>query len=152
MTARVMVERAWSEVLTDETMQLMLALGPGCLGLHRVEWQGSWLSADGRRLFCEFIGPDAESVRIATRHAAALWARTWPCEVDDAPGDADAANVLVSGCLGSPLPGCVRSYRSPDGRHGLDLYRTVDAAVLSQMLEQAGKPFDAVWAVRRYAP
>jgi hypothetical protein len=152
MTATVMVERAWSEVLTDDAMQLMLALGGGCLGLHRVEWRGSWLTADGLRLFCEFTGPDAESVRIATRHAAALWARTWPFEAPVAPDDRAEANVLVSGCTGSPLPGALRSCRSPDGRHGIDLFRAPDADTVRQALQQAGHAFDAVWDVRHYGP
>lgn len=40
-----------------------------CLACYRIEWQGAEAAADGRQRW-RFRAPDAESVRIALRHAA----------------------------------------------------------------------------------
>jgi hypothetical protein len=37
--------------------------------MHRVAWQETRRSADGRTLVCRFRAPDAESVRISLRRA-----------------------------------------------------------------------------------
>jgi hypothetical protein len=43
--------------------------GGRCFTLHRVRWQESSLSRDGRTMICRFTAPDAESVRLALRQA-----------------------------------------------------------------------------------
>jgi len=49
-----------------------------CFTLHRVTWQDSRLTRNGRRLLARFDAPDAESVRIAMHRAGlrpgAVWA------------------------------------------------------------------------------
>jgi hypothetical protein len=81
--------------------------GKGCFGLHRVDWQVSFLSADGRNMVCRFSGPDAESVRTALRQTGTDVAALWPGTAHDAPGltpaDRDAANVLVTRAFDEPV-------------------------------------------------
>ena len=61
----ILVERHWDQALSDADMLAMLGSGADCLGIHRVDWHASRLSADGRELFCHF-----EKVRAA-EHAGA---------------------------------------------------------------------------------
>ena len=43
-----------------------------CLAQHGARWLRSYLSADHRRLVCEFEAPDAEAVRVSYR-SAGVW-------------------------------------------------------------------------------
>ena len=95
----ILVERHWDRALSDADMHTMLASAADCLGLHRVGWHGSRLSADGHELFCHFSAADAESVRIALNKAGSPRGQVWAGTVHDAPGITDdelaRANVLV---------------------------------------------------------
>ena len=48
-----------------------------CFRLHRVQWQETRRSADGRRLICRFRAPDAESVRVALRLSGIPFETVW---------------------------------------------------------------------------
>ena len=100
----VFVERRLPEPVTEAQMRgVAAALLDGCLGIHRVSWCGSLLSADATEMFCHFRGVDVESVRIAMRQSGAPPGDAWACEVH---GEALAA-------LG-PLP--ERAHK-PQSRH-----------------------------------
>jgi hypothetical protein len=79
--ARVMVEQAFAEPLTDERYgQLSKQLDP-CLEIRNGTWRRSMLSKDRLRLVCEFEAPDAESVREALRMAKVPHERVWAADV-----------------------------------------------------------------------
>ena len=75
--SEILVERHWDQPLTDTSMQTMLESAGACLGIHRVNWHGSRLSADGHELFCHFSAADAESVRITLQAASIPVERVW---------------------------------------------------------------------------
>jgi Protein of unknown function (DUF4242) len=79
--ARVIVEQAFTEPLTDERYgQLAKQLDP-CLDVRNGVWRRSSLSKDKLRLVCEFEAPDAESVREALRLAKVPYERVWAADV-----------------------------------------------------------------------
>lgn len=145
----------------------------GCFDLHRVNWEESFLSADGRRLFCHFSAPDAESVRIALRQLDADMRVHWPGTVHDAPGvgeeEIHSANVMVHRsfdepaeldalqaiedanvhCLETHRVRFVRTFFSADRRRMACLYQAPDAESVRIAQRQATMPMDAVVAVRR---
>lgn len=172
----VVVERHWDLPLTDAAMRATIASTEQCLSIHRVEWQASLLSVDGRQLICHFVGPDAESVRVALRQAGAKPGDAWPGTVHDAPGvsgeDLAQANVVVSrrfdepavfeevqaledaasGCLELHRVDFVRTFFSADRRRMICLYRAPDAESVRLAQREARMPVDRVWAFHRYAP
>ena len=144
--------------------------------MHRVAWQGSMMSTDGRELACHFAAPDAESARIALRKAGADTRRLWPGTVHDAPkvsrAEILAANVAVSrrfeaaiefeaiqaledaaaACLTLHRVDFLRSYFAIDRRRMLCLYRAPDAESVRIAQHEARMPVEKVWAFRRYGP
>jgi len=157
-------------------MRAMGAMANDCLGLHRVSWHSSMLSANGRKLLCRFCGPDAESVRIALRSAGVTAGTVWPGTVHDAPGlaagDFGTANVLVLrrfeeavaietiqaledaniACLEMHRVSFLRSYFSLDRRRMACVYRAPDAESVRIAQRQAGMPVDALWAFQLFLP
>jgi hypothetical protein len=73
----ILVERHWPQPLTEAGMFAMMSAAEGCMGIHRITWQGSLLSADGRELLCHFRSPDAESVRIAMKQLGSPPGKVW---------------------------------------------------------------------------
>jgi len=51
--------------------------GTDCFRLHRVQWQETCMSEDGKQLICRFRAPDAESVRLALRLSGIDFERVW---------------------------------------------------------------------------
>jgi hypothetical protein len=171
----IFMERQWPQPLTETDMQGMMS-SLSCLGVHRVDWCGSLLSADGLDMFCHFRGPDAESLRIAMRGAGSPPGRIWPCSIQDAAGitaaDLARANVVVGhtfdeaagfgsrellddvdmGCFQIHRVRRLRSYLSADRRRMFSLYQAPDAESVRLAQHDAGLPPDRIWAVRRYAP
>lgn len=179
MTVRmsdVFVERSFDPPMTDAGMRAMIRSSGDCIAMHRIEWQGSMLSADGSELICHFVAPDAESVRIALRQAGSGPGNAWPGTVHDAPGFAGdalaAANVVVSRhfdepavleeiqaiedgastCLEMHRVEFVRTFLSADRRRMLCLYRAPDAESVRIAQREARMPVDRVWAFHRYGP
>jgi hypothetical protein len=172
----VCYEREWERPLTDADLERMDAESAVCLELYRVDWQGSLLSRDRRRLLCHFSGPDAESVRMAVRHTGGDVEKLWPCTVHDAPALDDAllerANVVVMrefdeavaledlqaiedaniGCLETHNVRFARTFFSTDGKRMACLYAAPDAESVRIAQRQAGMPFDAAWAFERVRP
>jgi len=171
----VLVERSYEEPLTDADMATMIQDGSGCLGLHRVRWNRSLLSWDGRDLICHFSSADAESVRIALKALGAQRATVWACTVHDAPGVTDEelalAKILVSSRFEAPVvfdelttqadgAVCLRSHRvrvvrtllSTDRRRMLSLCHAPDAESVRIALREAKAPVERVWAFREFHP
>jgi hypothetical protein len=168
----VFVIRSFDPPLNDASFDAMARDGAHCLDLHRVQWQRSLLSKDGRRLVCWFRAPDAESTRLALRQAGSPDAFPWSGTVHDAPApDApapDAANVVVERSFDTPVSleeiqaiedagaGClqarnvefVRTFFSRDRRRMICLYRAPDAEAVREAQRMAGMPVDAVWSFR----
>ena len=53
----------------------------GCFDLHRVDWKQSFLAADGGRMLCWYVAPDAESARLALRQLGSNMNAVWPGRV-----------------------------------------------------------------------
>ncbi|WP_163557359.1 DUF4242 domain-containing protein [Halomonas sp. NO4] len=116
----VFLERRFATPLTAEAVLAISLRAGDCLDRHRVTWLGSLLAQDGRRMFCHFQAPDAESTRTALYQAladpvlqqaiAAYGAEIrglWPGTVHEA-ADLDAstgpaANVLVERHFEAPV-------------------------------------------------
>lgn len=170
----VLVERHWDEPLSDADVQRVFASAGDCLGIHRVDWHGSRLSADGRELFCHFSARDAESVRIALQQSGSQRGQVWAGTVHDEPGITDdeltRANVLASrrfeepvvleevqsaehagaSCLAAHRVQRVRTYLSADRRRMISLYRAPDAESVRLALQAASIPVERVWAYRQF--
>ncbi|NMG74993.1 nickel-binding protein [Aromatoleum diolicum] len=147
-----------------------------CSRMHRVEWRGSLLSLDGRKLVCNFRAPDAESVRIVLRSGGADVRRLWPGTVHDAPTlerfTADSANVLVRRSFAQPVEVAdiqaredaaawcldvrhvkfVRTCFSTDRTRMLCLYRAPDAESVREAQRTAAMPMDDVWGFTALLP
>lgn len=172
--SEILVERHWDQPLTDADVHSMLASAGACLGIHRVDWHGSRLSADSHELFCHFSAADAESVRIALNQAGSPRGQVWAGTVHDAPGITDdelaQANVLVSrrfeepvafeevqaaeqvgaSCLLTHRVQRVRTYLSADRRRMISLYHAPDAESVRLALHDASMPVEQVWVFRLF--
>lgn len=172
----IFLERHWDPPLTDADFWQMVAEGADCMQMHRVGWESSLMSTDGRRLVCHFHAPDAESARIALRQLGVDLSVMWAGTVHDAPGvtasEVTGANVAVTRCFEAPVAldeiqatedgasHCLETHRvhfvrscfSTDRRRMICLYRAPDAESVRMAQREAQMPVDSVWAFRRYAP
>jgi len=170
--SEVFVLREFDPPLTDESFDALTRDGASCLDLYRVRWRRSLLSADGRRLFCWFEAPDAESTRLALRKAGSHNAAPWSGTVHEAPGPgappADSANVLVernfatpvtldeiqaiedagAACLSTRNVQFVRTFFSLARTRMVCLYRAPDAESVREAQRAAHMPVDGVWSFR----
>lgn len=142
-----------------------------CYDLYQVDWQGSFLSADGRTIVCSFVAPDVESARVALRKTGADARRLWTTSVHDATSPANP-NVIVERSFSAPdtferLKAIVdakawcleqhrvhwtRSFLSTDGRRMLCLYEAPDVESVRLAQREAELPVDAVWGFERIGP
>ena len=174
--SHVFLQRSFPEPVSIRMLHAMAADSLGCFGMHRVDWQESFLSADGHDLLCHFTAPDAESVRIALRQLDADMRVHWPGSVHDAPGvsqqDIHGANVVVLRsfdapveladlqaledanihCLDAHRVRFLRTFCALDRRRMACLYAAPDAESVRIAQRQATMPLDSVWACQRLAP
>jgi len=166
----MILEREFDPPVTGEAVMDMATESGSCFSLYRVDWNQSFLSADGRRLICWMTAPDAESARVALRQAGIGEHRLWPGTVHD-PAGPDAppwqqANVLVERSWEEPVAmddiqaiedagaHCLETYRvkfartffSLDRKKMICLYRAPDAESVRQAQQKARMPLDTVWA------
>jgi hypothetical protein len=73
----VIVEREFAEPVTDEALQAMAERASGCYERLSVTRVRSYVSLDRKRMVCEYLAPDAESVRLASDRAQIPYARIW---------------------------------------------------------------------------
>jgi len=94
--ARVMVEQAFTEPLTDERYMAFSKRVDPCLEIRNGAWRRSSLSKDKLRMICEFEAPDAESVREAFRRAQVPFERIWAADVFAVEDYPDAVKKLAA--------------------------------------------------------
>ena len=166
------LERVFEPPLTPERVMEMADQAAGCFDLYNVEWRGSCLATDGRKMVCWFRAPDLESARIAMRQSKVDVQVAWPGSVHDAPDltqeDTAAANVLVErrfadsvtlqqiqdiedagiACLESRNVRFIRTFFSVDQKRMICLYEAPDAESVRQAQREAGVPFEEAWPYR----
>lgn len=81
----IVLEKTFDPPLTDEERARRWALVTPCLVARGARWIRTYLSADRRRMVCEFEAPDADAVREALRSADVRFERAWVGERIDAP-------------------------------------------------------------------
>jgi hypothetical protein len=171
----MILERFFDEPITPAVVLAMATEAGSCFDLHRVEWHGSLLSRDGRRMACWFSGVDAESPRTALRQVGADTAVLWPAAVHDAPHGADGwtgQGVVVvrqfaepttpadlqaledaSGwCLDAHGVRFLRSFCARDQHRMLCLYQAPDAESVRLAQQQARMPLEDVWSYEFVGP
>lgn len=79
--ARIVVERSFDTPQTDELMQAVADRERPCLAAYRVTWKRTLLSADRKRMICEYEAADAETIRRIEREAGADFDRVWVASV-----------------------------------------------------------------------
>ena len=81
MPGVVVIEQVFDPPLTDEEHSRIGKRVDGCLEVRNARWMRSYLSADRKRMVCEFDAPDAQSVRDAYRAAGVAFERVWAAEL-----------------------------------------------------------------------
>jgi hypothetical protein len=81
MAEVVVIEQVFDLPLTDEEHGALGKRIDKCAEIRSARWMRSYLSADRKRMFCEFEAPDAESVRDAYRNAGVEFVRAWVAEL-----------------------------------------------------------------------
>jgi hypothetical protein len=168
--------RRMDPAVTEDDVQAMAVDAGGCLDMHRVQWEQSFLAHDGERMLCWYRAPDAESARIALQQLGSDMNTVWAGTVHDAPGpDAPTladANVLVerswdepvtmeeiqaiedagAWCLETHKVKFVRTFFSTDRTRMVCLYQAPDAESVRLAQRQAEMPVDLAWAFRPIRP
>lgn len=82
--SRIVMEQTFETPMSDDELSTFAKRLDPCLDLRNGAWARSYLSADRKRMVCEFEAPDAESVREALRSAGVPFDRVWASSVFDA--------------------------------------------------------------------
>jgi hypothetical protein len=77
----VFVERVFAEPVDVEALIEASRAGATCFERHRVSGLRTVVSRDGLRMICEYLAPDAESVRSANESAGLPFERVWTGQV-----------------------------------------------------------------------
>lgn len=172
--SNVLVERDFDPPLTVEQVETMAAASISCMDLYQVNWQRSFLAADGTHLLCHFLAPDLEAVRVLLRQTDSPPYRAWSGSLHQAPEDEmeKEINVVVerhfeeaasfddlqaledtaADCLNLHRVQFVRTYFSTDKKRMICLYHAPDAESVRIAQHQAGMPVTKVWACRELKP
>ncbi len=86
--ARLILEKEFDPPLTEEQHNQEAQRTDPCLEAYGARWIRSYLSADRRRIVCEFEAEDADAVRSAFRSAGVAFTRVWTAEVFEPGGGA----------------------------------------------------------------
>jgi hypothetical protein len=78
---RIVVERSFDAPHTEADMQLVKSRMAPCLAAYQVNWKRTVVSADRKRIVCEYEAADAETVRRIQHEAGAQFDRIWVGEV-----------------------------------------------------------------------
>jgi hypothetical protein len=81
---RVIMEQTFETPISDEQMSKVAKRIDDCLDIRNGAWARSYIARDRKRMICEFVAPDAESVREALRMGNVAFDRVWSSEVFDA--------------------------------------------------------------------
>lgn len=75
--SRIVVERTFAAPQTDEQMKAVADRERPCLAAYDATWRRSLISADRKRMICEYEAADAETMRRIEREAGAQFDRIW---------------------------------------------------------------------------
>lgn len=78
---RIVVERSFDTPQSDEDMRQVADRERPCLAAYNVSWKRSLISADRKRMVCEYEAGDAETLRRIQREAGAQFDRVWAGDV-----------------------------------------------------------------------
>lgn len=78
---RIVVERSFDTPQSDADMMAVANRERPCLAAYQATWKRSLLSADRKRMVCEYEAADAETMRRIQREAGAQFDRVWVGEV-----------------------------------------------------------------------
>lgn len=168
MATHMFLERTFVPPIDAAEVLTRFQQGGWCLELYRVTWQGSFLAANGTRMVCWFVGPDAESVRAALEKGGIDPRQLWIGTVHDGPEPA-VPNVLVERSFDTPVEleaiqalenasaWCLQEHRVKFARtffashrkRMLCLYEGPDAESVRLAQRAAAMPMDDVWAFTR---
>jgi hypothetical protein len=171
MTTNAILERVFDTPLSVDDVLAQARDGRWCFDIYKVDWHGSFLAADGRRMVCWFSAADLESARLALRKAGADLRRLWAGTVHDGPKPA-TPNVLVERSFVSPVrledvqaledaaAWCLEAHNvtfartlfSLDRRRMLCFYEAPDADSVRAAQRKAEMPLDAVWTFAAVTP
>jgi hypothetical protein len=79
--ARIVVERSFETPQSDADMKVVADRERPCLAAYQVAWKRSLISADRKRMVCEYEAADAETLRRIQREAGASFDRVWVGDV-----------------------------------------------------------------------
>lgn len=79
--ARIVVERNFETPQSDADMKVVADQERPCLAAYNVTWKRSLISADRKRMVCEYEAADAETLRRIQREAGAQFDRVWVGDV-----------------------------------------------------------------------
>ncbi|HEY3054694.1 MAG TPA: DUF4242 domain-containing protein [Thermoanaerobaculia bacterium] len=77
----MVVEQTFDKPISPEEMNAMAKRVDPCLEAHGATWVRSYVSADRKRVICEFEAADAEKVRESYRSAGVTFERVWTAQV-----------------------------------------------------------------------
>lgn len=78
---RIVVERSYDVPHSEADMMLVRDRMAPCLAAYQVNWKRTVVSADRKRILCEYEAADTETVRRIQREAGAQFDRIWIGEV-----------------------------------------------------------------------
>lgn len=78
---RIVVERSFEMPQSDEDMRRVADQERPCLEANEATWKRSILSADRKRMICEYDAADAETMRRIQREAGADFDAIWVGDV-----------------------------------------------------------------------
>lgn len=78
---RIVVERSFATPQSDADMSVVADRERPCLAAYNVAWKRSLISADRKRMVCEYEAADAETMRRIQREAGAQFDRVWVGDV-----------------------------------------------------------------------
>ena len=160
----LVLERTFDPPLDKPQVIDIVKNGAWCFEQYRVDWLGSLLAVDGRRMVCRFESNDAESIRQALRTIDADMRVIWAGSTHDAP-TSERPNVVVERsfsdpveladlqakedasqwCLDAHQVRFVRTLFANDKKRMLCLYAAPDAEAVAEAQRKAAMPVDRVW-------
>lgn len=177
--ALVIVERAFAAPETYAAVKAKGDQGAWCKQLYGIRFDGAYVAADERSMFCIYEAPDAECVRTVQRRTdmpfERVWSATFQRPSDPAapdPGDAAMTDVIVERsfetsadmdalqakedaglwCLDLHRVRFLHTYVSLDRKRMLCIYRAPDAESVRISQRQIDMPLDRVWSAQRHEP
>lgn len=79
--SRIVVERNFETPQSDAEMKAVADRERPCLSAYNATWRRSLISADRKRMVCEYEAADAETMRRIQREAGAEFDRVWVGDV-----------------------------------------------------------------------